>query len=102
MNWIQLLLGLAPTILAAAKVPAALIPTVTHAIGEAQQLPGASGAEKKAHVLSIVQDGVETFNAAKGKTVIDPALAVAATSGGIDTTIATINLVKGKHEPATV
>jgi hypothetical protein len=97
MNWIQLLLGMAPAILAVAKVPAALIPTITHAMAEAQGLSGASGADKKAHVLSIVQDGVTALNDAKGKTVLDPAKTVAAVSGGIDTTIATINLVQDRH-----
>lgn len=96
MNWIQLLLGMAPAILAVAKVPAALIPTITHAIAEAQGLPGASGPDKKAHVISIVRDGIDALNTAKGKTVIDPAKAVAAASGGIDTTIATINLVRDR------
>src|SRR6266576_2660858 len=97
MNWIQLLFGMAPAILAVAKVPAALIPTITHAMAEAQALPGASGADKKAHVLSIVQDGIDTLNTSKGKTVLDPAKTVAAVSGGIDTTIATIHLVEDRH-----
>lgn len=102
MNWFQLLMSFAPAILTLAKVPAVLIPTITHAMSEAQGLPGASGPEKKAHVLGIVKDGVETFNAAKGKTMLNPAKAVDAVSSGIDTTIAAINLVQDRHAPATL
>ena len=64
----------APVILA--SVPkgdkiAPLVPVIANGIAEAEQIKGASGAEKKAHVLSIVDAGVTSVNAT-GKLHLDP------------------------------
>lgn len=75
------------------------IPVITHGIVEAEQLPGASSSEKKAHVLNLLADSVAALNAT-GKThlSIDELSAVA--SQGIDTTIGAVNFLH--HAGATV
>ncbi len=89
---------IAPAVLA--SVPggekiAPLIPTITHAIEEAEAIKG-SGAEKKAHVLAIVKAGVETANAT-GKVALDPAEVHDIASTGIDTVIAAVHVVEKAH-----
>lgn len=75
---------------------APLIPTITGAIEDAEAIKGASGAEKKAHVLNIVQAGIATANAT-GKVALDPAGVLVAASTGIDAVVATVNVVKAAH-----
>lgn len=72
---------------------APMIPTITNAIGEAEQIKGASGAEKKAHVLSIVQAGVATANAT-GKVTLDPAEVATIASHGVDAVIGTVHAIE--------
>jgi len=96
-KFVSLVNVLAPVVLA--SVPhgdkiAPLIPTITSAINEAEQIKGASGAEKKAHVLSIVQAGVATANAA-GHAHLDPVEVNEVASHGIDAVIGTVHLVHG-------
>lgn len=94
-QWFSLVMNLAPLVLAAVPgMPPVLIPTIVHAIQEAQQIQGASGAAKKAHVLAVATDAVTAVNGAKGTTVINPAVVQGAVSSGIDTTIGVINLVQ--------
>lgn len=68
------------------------IPVITHGIVEAEQLPGASGAEKKAHVLNLLADSVTALNAT-GKTHLDLDELSGIASHGIDTTIGAVNLL---------
>jgi len=72
---------------------AKFIPVITDGIVSAEQLKGATGAEKKAHVLEIVEDAVKISNAT-GKTQIDAAAVTAAASDGIDATIAAVHAVE--------
>lgn len=72
----------------------ALIPTITDGIAEAEQIHGASGAEKKAHVLNIVKAGVETANAT-GKVTLDPAEVHEVASDGIDAVVGAIHVIDG-------
>lgn len=71
-----------------------LIPTIVSAIGEAEQLKGATGPEKKAHVLSIVEAGVDVANST-GKVRLDPAEVRAVASEGIDTVVSAIHVADG-------
>lgn len=97
-KWISLVLNLAPLVLMAIPgMPAVLVPTIVHAIQEAQQIAGASGADKKAHVLAVAADAVTAVNEAKGKAVINPAVVPTVVSQGIDTAIGVINLVQQTH-----
>lgn len=68
------------------------IPTIIAAIGEAEQIKGATGAEKKAHVLSIVAAGVNVANAS-GHVTLDPATVQAVASSGIDAVIGAVQVV---------
>lgn len=92
----KLLVGLlAPAVLIA--IPhgdqiAPFIPKVTAAITEAEAIEGATGAEKKAHVLNILRTSVEVGNAA-GKKHLDPAVVTSIAGHGIDAVIETVHAV---------
>ena len=70
------------------------IPIVTNGIIAAEQMKGATGAEKKAHVLEIVTAGVQASNAT-GKTAIDVHEVVTAAGAGIDATISAVHAIEG-------
>jgi hypothetical protein len=98
-KFISIVRLLGPVVLAA--VPggqkiAPLIPTITGAIEDAEAIQGATGAEKKAHVLAIVEAGVATANAT-GKVTLDPAEVAAIADTGIDTVVQTIKVVEKAH-----
>ena len=78
-----------PTVPGGAKV-VPFIPVITHGIVEAEQLKGASGAEKKAHVLNVLADSVTALNAT-GKTHLNLGELQGIAGHGIDTTIEIVN-----------
>lgn len=73
---------------------APLVPVIIGAIGDAEAIKGASGPEKKAHVMSIVAAGVTTANAT-GKVALDPADVASVADNGIDAVVGTLNVIKG-------
>lgn len=79
-------------------VPPVLIPLVVHGIQTAEAIPGATGAQKKAAALDLVNTGIASTNAAAGKQVIDPT-AINAVGEGIDTVVGVVNLINGKPAP---
>lgn len=79
-------------------VPPQLGPLLGHAIAEAEQIAGASGADKKAHVLGIVTDALQTA-AAAGKPIGDPNVIVPAVSAATDAVVASVNAIKAAHPP---
>lgn len=96
-KWLDVVSQLAPIVLLA--VPGAqaiipLVPLVTHAIKEAEQIKGADGPTKKAHVLSTVNDAVTVANAT-GKVKFDPAQVEQVTSDGVDAVIGAVKVVEG-------
>lgn len=96
-KFLNIIKVIAPVVLANVKGGekiGALIPTITDGIAEAEQIKGASGAEKKQHVLNIAKAAVETVNAT-GKVTLDAAEVHDAVSGGIDTVISTIHVIDG-------
>lgn len=97
MKWIDLVKLLAPIVISAIpnKHVQQLGPVIVAGIGEAQQIPGASGAEKKAHVIAMTNLGAAGINAAAGKEVVNPAETAAAASQVIDTIVGVTNLVHG-------
>jgi hypothetical protein len=99
MNWLDLVKLIAP-IVVAATVPhgAVLGPLIATGISDAEQLAGAKGPEKKAHVLELVTDGVIAINTAKGIEVFDPAAVGAAASGAIDATVTIVNLISRRRK----
>lgn len=89
----------APVVLSVVPgVPPVLGPIIGHAIGEAEQIKG-SGADKKAHVLAVVNDALQTAQAA-GKPIGDPNVIVPAVSAATDAVVASVNAVKAAHPPA--
>ena len=98
-KWFQLLIGLAPLILANIKGGskiAPIIPVIVAGIEEAEKVKGATtGAEKKAHVLNTVEAGIAAANAT-GKVKIDAAEVTQLASDGIDVVISAVNLVHDK------
>lgn len=74
------------------KVTPFLAP-ITAGIVAAEQMKGATGAEKKAHVLAIASAAVATANAS-GKTAIDVHVVTEAASAGIDATIAAVKAIE--------
>lgn len=82
------------TLVPGAEKIGALIPVVVAAIGDAEQIKGATGPQKKAHVLAIVAAGVAVANST-GKLKLDAAEVAGVASGGIDTVIAAIHVANG-------
>jgi len=73
-------------------VPPVLVPVIQHGIQVAEGMPGATGEQKKAAALDLVNTGITATNAAAGKQVIDPSV-INAVSNGIDTTIGVVNIL---------
>lgn len=93
----QVVAMVAPVVLIAVpggQVLAPLVPVFTHAITEAEQMKGATGAEKKAHVMSIVQAAVTIANSS-GKVTLDQAAVEQAASHGVDAVIGTVKIIEG-------
>lgn len=86
-----------PGVLAATGVSgpiAVLAPVIIDAIGKAEQIKGATGAQKKAHVLSIVESAVTVANTT-GALTLNPAEVQAVAASGIDTVIGTLKVIEG-------
>lgn len=79
-------------------VPPSIGPLIGHAIAEAEAIPGASGADKKAHVLGVVKDALDTA-AAAGKPLGDASVIVPAVSQATDAVVASVNAIKAAHPP---
>lgn len=77
-------------------VPPVLGPIIGHAINEAEALPDATSAEKKAHVLNVVNDALLTADAI-GKPIGDPNVIVPAVSQATDAVVASVNAIKAAH-----
>lgn len=71
-----------------------LVPLIVTGIAEAEKLPGASGAEKKATVLELVKKATAGTNIVRPGT-IDPALVESAAGHAIDAVITSVKAVQG-------
>jgi len=96
-KWFQLITGLAPLILANVKggdkiTP--VIPVIVAGIQEAEQIKGASGEQKKDHVMKTVDAGVAAANAT-GKVKLNAEEVKAVASDGIDAVIGAVHVVEG-------
>lgn len=103
-KWLTIAQFLAPAVLLA--VPhgekiAPYVPIITTGIQEAEQIPGASGADKKAHVVNLAMAAFQTLQQT-GKVHLDQTEFQIAVSSGIDATIASINAVKKAHDAVPV
>jgi hypothetical protein len=96
-KWLTVVTSLLPMILAFIPgMPAILVPVIIQGIHEAEQIKGATGAEKKAHVLALIPIAIATINATAKRTVIDTAKVMPVIDRAIDTGIAIVNLL-AKH-----
>lgn len=94
-KWLSLGTSLLPIILGAVGVPPIVIPLVVHGMQTAEQIEGATGAEKKAHVLDLVKTGITAMNEGAGRVIADPNRVTSVVSQGIDVGVQTVNLVNG-------
>lgn len=95
MKWLELVRTLAPFILAAVPgVPPVLIPAIIHGIQTAEQIPGASGPQKKAAVLDLVSTGITAANTVAGRPLVNKAHVTGAVSAGIDATVNAVNAIR--------
>ena len=101
LKWLQLVASFAPYILATIPgLPPFVIPAIVQGIQDVEQIPGASGAQKKATVLDLVKTGLGVVNNATSHKV-DPVAATAAVSLGIDAVVAAVNVVQQIAHPPT-
>jgi hypothetical protein len=96
-KFLTLVNALAPVILV--NVPggekvAPFVPIIAKGIIAAQQIKGASGPEKRAHVLESLAAGVQVSNQT-GKTAIDEHALTTAAGAGIDAVIGAIHAIEG-------
>lgn len=100
MRWEDIVKLVAPLVLAYVKGGqkiAPIVPAVVNGIIEAEQIKGASGPDKKAHVIALVGDSVEAVNAAKPNS-LDPATTKDTAGYVIDATVGVTNIVKQLHD----
>lgn len=90
--WKQILLGIGPLILAAIPATRAIAPIVPMAIAAAEDMLNATGPEKKAAALNLVDAGVTATNVAAGHEAIDHSAARDVAGAAIDLIVATTNL----------
>jgi hypothetical protein len=102
VDWKRLLFALAPIGLAAAGVPAPMIPGIVDGMAEAQAIIGARGAEKKAHVLKGANDAIDVINAMPTAWTLEPAPTLEKIGRGIDTSIGLVKQVLERHGAAGV
>jgi len=99
MNWLDLLKVLGPAIVATTVPGGALLaPLIIQGIQEAEGLKGATGPEKKAHVVGLVRAGITTANLVAKKDVLSPTESVATVSAAIDAVVGAVNLVQQATE----
>lgn len=101
-NFLNILMQVGPLILALNPATAAIAPIIVSAIAEAQQIKGASGPEKKAHAMKIVETAVTLAHGANVKGFEQPALVLATVSDGIDVTVGAVKIVEGTKKPVDV
>ena len=82
----------APAILGQTKL-APIAPWITAAVQEAETLPGATGAQKLDHVVTVAQDAAEAVNAGAGQVLLDPAQLRGAVEAQVAAIIAAYNTV---------
>lgn len=91
-SWLKTLEHVAPAVLMFTPL-APIAPIIAAAINTAEQIPGATGEQKKAYVQQIAASAVTAINTANNKTIIDPN-AVSDTAGtAIDTIVGVNNMI---------
>ncbi len=73
---------------------APIVGEIVDAIGAAEQIKGATSAEKRAHVLESAHAAAHTANAT-GKIELDPAAVDTFVGAGVDNVIKTVHVLEG-------
>lgn len=90
-KWLEVLKSVAPMVLAFTPL-APIVPAIVVGIAEAEKIPGASGAEKLAHVQKIARQAAEAANAQAGHEVINPDEMDQASAAAISTAVTIVNM----------
>ena len=97
MKWLDVLKAILPVVLPLVNPALGLAaPLILHGITEAEQMKGASGQQKLAHAVNIVNTGVAATNQAAGKQIIDPVVVNQTANDAISTAVDITNLVSKK------
>jgi len=99
-KWLEVLAQVGPGVLKFTPL-APIAPEVIAAIGEAQQMPGATGPEKLAHVVNIATEAAQATNAQAGRVVIDPVAMQSTAATAISTVVQVTKMVEAAHENPT-
>lgn len=70
------------------------LPVIAQGITEAEDIKGATGPQKKEHVLNLVALAVEGVNSAAGKTVVGATSTQVAAGQVIDAAVAVANVIE--------
>jgi hypothetical protein len=98
-KFLSILAAVGPTIISVTVPGGPVIAAlVTDAIAKAQQIPGATGAQKKAFALQVIADGAASVNAGTGKAALDPEAIVSAANLGIDAVVSAVKVVQTTHD----
>lgn len=100
-KWLDLVKLLAPIIIGTVKPE--LVPIsakITAAIDSAEQIKGASGADKLKHVQEIADAAADSLNAVKGHVVLDKTKLDETVSEAVNAVVAATNIVV-KNAPVT-
>lgn len=100
INWKSLISLIVPIIGIAIPQIAPLIPVITSAIHEAESLKNATGPEKKAHALALVQDAVDATNTLTEPDVLDLDATLDTASKVIDAAVGVANVIKNVQNAA--
>lgn len=95
-EWFKGVLHMAPLILSLSPL-APIAPAVAAGIVAAEQMKGATGAQKLAHVQELAHAAAEGANAAAGREVVSVVGIDDAAAHAISTVVAVVNLA---HRPA--
>lgn len=93
-RWLQILADVGPKVLQFTPL-APIAPYVSAGIAAAQAIPGASNADKLAHVTEIARDSIAATNAQAGHIVVSPALSDAVIHDSISAVVQAINATHG-------
>jgi hypothetical protein len=101
LDWKTLAAVLGPALLA--NVPhadkiAPYVPNIVDGIAEAQLIKGATGPDKRAHVLNILADAASSANLAKGHVAVDPSELQLVGGAAIDTVVGALKIVHNAHQ----
>ncbi len=100
-TFLKILAQVGPTVLMFTPL-APIAQAVTLAIGEAEQIPGATGQQKLGHVVAIAVSAAQAANVEAGRQVVDPLLVVKTAQDAVSTTVDAVNLVHGARSVQAV